>query len=303
MGRLLKSWLYSENGALKQSVLAREWLYFAGSLTAGFALAVWDDHSAYLVFVYPFVQFVRLTAWALRVLTSKPAPAEAVRKSESLGRGSTGPSAVFRSPAAASTAAPVSTNDTPVPTDAAATGARGISKRCPMCNLPNRATAAACLCGYNFALATGGQHSPSIPVGGWLLLLCILLTIVQPFLIFGVMFAQLTYAANLIQVGLIVIWNVSLSIWSFYAGSALWQRREGAIRTAKIFLAGSLAANVVLVVLAMVLELGSGDARFVGGGLLSALVWLAYLEKSERVRRTYPYRRRLGTITSASVSV
>jgi hypothetical protein len=73
-----------------------------------------------------------------------------------------------------------------------------------------------------------------------------------------------------------------------YVGVCLWRVRRGAVKKAKVFLWCVVALNVILVLLTLVASLPSPDDRAKGiASAISALVWLAYLGSSKRVKATY----------------
>ena len=189
---------------------------------------------------------------------------------------------------------------------------------CPNCRLVNPNTALRCDCGYDFQTgkikesyvsdAAGGKarladRRPDRGVGGWLLLLCLSLTVFSPLLTLGslaVGFAESSkYFAQFH--GLLVInvvdtlLSVSLMAFSIYAGVRLWGIRPGAVRMAKIFLLCFLAYLAVAAVLPFMAGLPSAaNAAMIGvvaintfRGVIYFAIWYSYLNTSKRVRATY----------------
>lgn len=146
--------------------------------------------------------------------------------------------------------------------------------------------------------------APSEGVGGWLLLLCVTLTILNPFLgahnllsHFQRASADFDYVQGL-QYYLYV--NIALRlfvvVFGMHAGISLWTERPNAVRTAKRYLfvfLGSLTLGVVL--LFVMVEwpdyaaeiLVKEIAKEVLPSLLFFTVCFLYLSKSKRVKATY----------------
>jgi hypothetical protein len=129
-----------------------------------------------------------------------------------------------------------------------------------------------------------------MPVRGWLLLLCILLTVWNPATLALVAASRVEgpgttshLALTLLAVRLVVT-SVGVA-----AGLALWHKRAGAVTLAK----ASLMLSALEVVGRLSARPGSSDAP-PGTRLPLALAlivyngaWYLYLEKSRRVRATY----------------
>ncbi|MBW2132009.1 MAG: DUF2569 family protein [Deltaproteobacteria bacterium] len=142
-----------------------------------------------------------------------------------------------------------------------------------------------------------------VGVGGWLLLLCIQLTILtplytffyiinsydvaKPYLVSIPEFKSFVDFYNFIDVGFV--------IFSIYAGYSLWKRRYNAVKIAKIFLIAQLVYLVVIwidfynsefpnvIKIRIYEELGSQTFRSV----IVFIVWFSYLTLSKRVKATY----------------
>ena len=129
-----------------------------------------------------------------------------------------------------------------------------------------------------------------MPVRGWLLLLCILLTVWNPATLAFVAAARVenagattTFALTLLGIR-VVVTGVGVA-----AGMALWHKRPGAVELAK----ASLVLSALEVVGRLSIRAGLSEAP-PGMRLPLALAlvvyngaWYLYLEKSRRVRATY----------------
>ncbi len=140
-------------------------------------------------------------------------------------------------------------------------------------------------------------------VHGWLLVLCLMLTVVGP-LISSVLMANdyaalapyfPSYRGLQAAIYISIAIKASLVVYSVYAGLRLWSIRPGAVGTAKHALLFGLAANAVTITL----KLAAGPTSIADGRLLHEVtmrlipslifftVWFAYLNKSTRVQVTY----------------
>ena len=145
-------------------------------------------------------------------------------------------------------------------------------------------------------------------VRGWLLFLCINLTLIIPFssiyeassalgmYLPGASSLQLFIFRHSPAYHLGVIAATSfLAIFSFYAGLCLWQLKPNAVKTVKLFLISQLLLMVLLITLrpVMVFPLGASPGSFANTipRLIPFLsyfgVWYAYLSFSRRVHLTY----------------
>jgi hypothetical protein len=137
-----------------------------------------------------------------------------------------------------------------------------------------------------------------MPVRGWLLLLCILLTVWNPATMAVVAASRVgggvpasTMVLALLGVRLIV---TSIGV---AAGMALWHKRPGAVLLAK----ASLVLSAIEVIGRLSTRSGLSEAP-PGTRLPLALTlivfnaaWYLYLEKSRRVRATYDLKSRSNT--------
>jgi len=144
-------------------------------------------------------------------------------------------------------------------------------------------------------------------VRGWLLLLCVYLVIVMPLIaVLGAIGAlQRAAAAPALRGALLteVVLDVGLSILAAYAGWALYRMRHNAVRITKIYFiimfALAIFGLITLLATAPVLSQPQDNVALLNTlrapamvaslrqAILSA-VWLVYLQRSKRVRATYP---------------
>ena len=125
------------------------------------------------------------------------------------------------------------------------------------------------------------------PVGGWLLVLCVLLLVWQP-ISFGLVAATMLdrLPARGLPLALIVLTRVVVIGFGIAAGLALLAGRPGSLALAKI----SLILTAVLDVFVYVTpyfptNLPPGDAPiYACASIVYSAVWLAYLSRSKRVR-------------------
>ncbi|MHB8066522.1 MAG: DUF2569 family protein [Desulfobaccales bacterium] len=145
-------------------------------------------------------------------------------------------------------------------------------------------------------------------VRGWLLLLCINLTIIIPALcLYNVI--SIYYFINSPLNQLIILISKNLSIYhmvivaimvfsatlSFCSGLQLWDVKPAAIKFTKIFLIIQLFLSFVIAIIQslMPFPFGSGDNNYVIivktiiPSLIYFSLWYAYLSKSSRVHNTY----------------
>jgi hypothetical protein len=145
-------------------------------------------------------------------------------------------------------------------------------------------------------------------LGGWLLLLCLLLTLIIP----ALSLYQVNCDLNLLllpQGGLLLfVWSrasyylaignlvamAGIAVFSFTSGYRLWARKKGAVQTAKIFLLAQLFLALALLTLQHILMPQPAARNFavalavqVIPPILFCSVWYRYLLKSRRVARTF----------------
>jgi hypothetical protein len=144
-------------------------------------------------------------------------------------------------------------------------------------------------------------------VKGWLLLLCLLLTVFDPFVVLASLFvfsegAKDAYDLHPEVFRVILVSGVvgiGLAVFSMYTGFSLWKVAPKAVAVARRYLVTAGVSSVFLLVLPVLL----GASRDPGGviaqeSILNTLftlgyvaVWYAYLARSKRVRVTYREKR------------
>lgn len=144
-----------------------------------------------------------------------------------------------------------------------------------------------------------GHRTDLYGVRGWLLLLCIYLAIVMPlFAILGAIGLLLQAASApglrvaLISVG---VFEILLASFAAYAGLALYRTRRNAVKIAKAYFITILALSILgWGMLAATqaqnagLFKGLGMTVAVSWPAILSMAWLIYLQRSKRVRATFP---------------
>jgi uncharacterized protein DUF2569 len=155
------------------------------------------------------------------------------------------------------------------------------------------------------------QSTRAIRVGGWLLVFCVILTIIRP-LYLVVSFVQSYQVLTLLDfdshaaLRITIIWELvgfaALIAYGSVIGFKIWlghpQGPELARRFLVINLVGSLAVEVIAVLLIMnesnrqVFQEGLiGAFKYVLQALVFFAIWWAYFKKSKRVSNTYGLER------------
>ncbi|MCX5891306.1 MAG: DUF2569 family protein [Deltaproteobacteria bacterium] len=145
-------------------------------------------------------------------------------------------------------------------------------------------------------------------VRGWLLFLCLNLTIIIPFSFLyqtncalkifylpGMYLNQLMFKQSLLYNIFSMVAMILLTIFSFYAGLSLWGLKHRAVKITKLFLITQLSLMVIIIVMRPFLAFSlGGNANSIGDvikGLIPFLsyfsVWYLYLSYSRRVHNTY----------------
>lgn len=149
-------------------------------------------------------------------------------------------------------------------------------------------------------------RSDLVGVGGWLLFLCVSLTILVPLAGLISLAADLAAwpSARVLDIypglgaalGLEILVKIGIGVFAFVVGFKLWNVRPGAVALGKNYFIAQLVISIV-VPLIEVTALGLPDAlvtimavaggkAFVGS-LIGFAIWFSYLNTSERVRMTY----------------
>lgn len=140
-------------------------------------------------------------------------------------------------------------------------------------------------------------------VKGWLLLLCISLTILDPFSIIINLSLATDAAKNQFEqhpefftfILISGVCRIALMVFSIYAGVSLWKAVPGAVLVAKKYLQAVLLYSVFAVFLPRIVGLPDEMYRDLApANLLNSLLticyvatWFLYLTKSKRVKATY----------------
>jgi len=148
------------------------------------------------------------------------------------------------------------------------------------------------------------QSEPIVrKVGGWLLLFCLSLTIFSPLLTIIMLLISYSEVSQyfyrfpgLMHITVIdTVLSLALTIFSIYAGIALWSIKRNAVRIAKTYLLVFLGYVIVAVFLPFLADLPSAaNEVMIAEGLKGAFrsfiyffIWFSYLNKSKRVKATY----------------
>ncbi len=127
-------------------------------------------------------------------------------------------------------------------------------------------------------------------VGGWLLVLCLLLVVWQP-ISFGLLASSLLdrLASRGLPLVLALITRILVTAFGIAAGLALFNLRPGAVTMAKLSLALSTATDLVIYTTPLFpSNRAPGDTPlYVAGSLAYASAWILYLVRSKRVRNTF----------------
>lgn len=127
-------------------------------------------------------------------------------------------------------------------------------------------------------------------VGGWLLVLCVLLLVWQPISL-GLVASGLLDRLFIrgLPLALVLAARVVVTAFGIAAGLALLARRPAAVAMAKASLVASAATDVFVYTTRYVPSnrLPGDTPIVVAASLAYCAIWLAYLFRSKRVRNTY----------------
>jgi len=122
-------------------------------------------------------------------------------------------------------------------------------------------------------------------IGGWLLLQCIVLTILGPFGYLGVIVSTPATPFRILA--------VILFAFSLVAGILLWRREQHAISLVQVYW---ILTWISFPIVARINGYSAAEAfRIALVGLIPVVIWVPYLSRSARVRNTY-YRSDEGTV-------
>ena len=127
-------------------------------------------------------------------------------------------------------------------------------------------------------------------IGGWLLVLCLLLLIWQPISLGLVASSMLdALASGGLPAVLILLTRLIVTGFGIAAGLALLGRRTGAVTLAKVSLALSAATDVFVYTTPFFpSNRAPGETPvYIAVSLTYSIVWIIYLFRSKRVRETF----------------
>lgn len=134
-------------------------------------------------------------------------------------------------------------------------------------------------------------------VKGWLLLLCIILTVLNPLMTFFVYFADFKGFNAMSLLGVAdTFWIVLITLFGMYAGINLWTVRSNAVKITKIYLLAMAGYALFITGYAFFILMPQDPTAYdittaVGAMvrlLAFAVIWYHYLLRSKRVKATYP---------------
>ena len=145
------------------------------------------------------------------------------------------------------------------------------------------------------------KKTPSVLTGvrGWLLFLCVSLTILTPLFSIAAMASEWRLTKPYFEslpnlkngVMLEIACYTAVTFFSVYAGSRLWSIRPNAVRAAKIYLIVQMLVGLIVpgAVAAIVSAPGAASEviKTAFHGIVYFAIWYPYLCKSERVKATY----------------
>ncbi len=145
-------------------------------------------------------------------------------------------------------------------------------------------------------------------VKGWLLLFCLILTIVIPAsYLYKAMYSLdfIYFSYNVVPIiiykkaffyhALTIVTLTFLSAFSFYAGLKLWEVKPGAVKITKAYLFTQLFATYILVLMRPFMAFWWEENQITFGSLAITLIastlhftlWYLYLDRSKRISHTY----------------
>jgi len=144
--------------------------------------------------------------------------------------------------------------------------------------------------------ATSKHESGPQGVGGWLLLLCVSLTIIAPLFELKIGIKALT---NMVASRSLTVFTASrlasvaavymgLALYSSMAGLRLWLLKPNAPHFAKTFLIISTTTVITLQLIVYAAGVHVDILRIAFSRSVALVVWYSYLQTSRRVKATYP---------------
>jgi len=134
------------------------------------------------------------------------------------------------------------------------------------------------------------EHAPRSGVGGWLLVLCLLLLVWQPLSIALVASSALdALAIRGLPLALIMLMRLGVAAVGIAGGLALVKRRPGAVTLAKAALVLSAAADLLVYTTPYFPSnrLPGTTPIYIAASISYSAGWITYLTRSRRVRETY----------------
>lgn len=180
--------------------------------------------------------------------------------------------------------------------------------RCPLCQKYiditfNPETCPQCggnIAGHNLKPEVYSRYTS---VGGWLLFLCVSLTILTPLLNFSTIMTELkdanavsAYYPDIYQAVMVeVVFTLIMIAASVYVGASLWSIRPQAVFKAKLFLGVLPFFTLLGIFLTYLLLPAVGQSVFAKQSIFTVVrafiysgIWFFYLSNSQRVAETYP---------------
>jgi hypothetical protein len=187
-----------------------------------------------------------------------------------------------------------------------------MAKDCPDCGTISPSDARVCDCGYHYTTSSPQESDGDVGgdyrrVRGWLLFLCVALTIVGPLFAIAYLLKSFVHQSAHFErfPGLRVLMVADaamigmLTALSMHVGIGLWRVRPGAVRAAKRYLLLSLGYLAFVAVVPFVVGLPheaypATMQQTVADTLKAGIpvaIWYVYLSRSKRVKATYPQQR------------
>lgn len=148
------------------------------------------------------------------------------------------------------------------------------------------------------AASAASHGNPLKGVKGWLLVLCIILTVVSPAItVYSVavswqatspLFEKVPGLAGLIMLDSLL--NLGIAGFAVYVGVRLWSAKPGADKTAMSFMVALPILRALMFMIVLFSDVrGLGFAAFMAlfQASVFAMVWHAYLDRSKRVQATF----------------
>jgi len=133
-------------------------------------------------------------------------------------------------------------------------------------------------------------HAGRSGVGGWLLVLCLLLLVWQPLSIALVASGALdALAIRGLPLALIMLMRLGVAAVGIAGGLALVKRRPGAVSLAKAALVLSAAADLIVYTTPYFPSnrVPGTTPLYIAASIAYSAFWITYLTRSRRVRETY----------------